>query len=101
MFEALKFAYGNKIYHLDVRPGNIIVKVSSSRCKAMLSDWGCSVDDTAKSTLKKFRDCPPYAHDSLLGKFSAVTFKPGRDFVSLAYTLDHVAAGKITMPPQI
>jgi hypothetical protein len=95
VFKALQFAHNRNIYHLDVRPGNIIVDFPESGCKAMLSDWGCSVDSAVESSLKKFRGCTPYAHDSLLAQFKTVKLNSHLDFASLAYTLDHVAAGKL------
>jgi hypothetical protein len=95
VFKALQFAHKKNIYHLDVRPGNIIVEFPDSGCKAMLSDWGCSVDSAAESSLKKFRGCTPYAHDSLLAQFTTVKLNSHLDFASLAYTLDHVAAGRL------
>jgi serine/threonine protein kinase len=93
VFAALDFAHGKKIFHLDVRPGNIIVGVAGY---AMLSDWGCAVEQVDNAVLKSFHGCTPYAHNRLLGK------KPGAykistelDFASLAYTLVHVCAGEL------
>jgi len=99
VFKALNFAHGCSIFHMDVRPGNIIVSFEKMACHAMLTDWGCSVDGDSddkngNKKLKRFRGCPPYAHDRLLGVFKG-TLGRELDFASLAYTLDHVCTGKL------
>jgi hypothetical protein len=66
VFEALEFAHNQSIYHMDVKPGNIIVSFDEG-CRTMLSDWGSSVDSANQRTLKGFVGCPPYAHDRPLG----------------------------------
>ena len=89
--EALRFAHEKGIYHLDVRPGNIIVKTSrDGHAESMLSDWGCSIATSQK--LSKFRGCTPYAHDSFFSRAS-VQPRPELDFASLAYTMAHVEQG--------
>jgi hypothetical protein len=40
VFEALKLAHSKNMYHMDVRPGNIIVGVKEGK----VSDWRSSVD---------------------------------------------------------
>jgi hypothetical protein len=95
VYEALQFAHRKTIFHLDVRPGNIIVDVSSVPCHVMLSDWGCSVDGTTHTTLKNFRGCMPYAHDRLLGEAFTGRLDKDLDFASLTYTVHHVCAGKL------
>jgi serine/threonine protein kinase len=94
---ALKFAHGREVYHLDVRPGNIIVGKpvdESPQCVVLLSDWGCSIRKEGKQrVLKKFRGCTPYAHDSLLGEWGGAKLKPELDFASLLYTCIHVDKG--------
>jgi phage shock protein A len=95
VYDALQFAHGKKIYHLDVRPGNIIVDASSDSCHAMLSDWGCSVDGNAQTRLKNFCGCTPYAHDRLLGNKFKGMLDPYLDFASLTYTIHHVCARQL------
>jgi hypothetical protein len=97
MFKALDFAHKKSIFHLDVRPGNIIVGVAGSECRAMLADWGCAIERGCGQTcLKAFHGSTPYAHDRLLGP-PPHAYKIGceLDFASLAYTLDHVCAGEL------
>ncbi|CAB9501768.1 serine threonine-protein kinase [Seminavis robusta] len=90
VYEALKYAHSKSIYHLDVRPGNIIVKVEeeNEEPSVMLSDWGCSVQ--GKRALKSFHGCTPYAHDRLLGDDFHGRLAADLDFASLAYTIDHI-----------
>jgi Protein kinase domain len=96
MITALEFAHEKKIYHLDVRPGNIIVGFAESgECHAMLSDWGCAIQQVGRQRMKSFRGCTPYAHDRLLGKTPSYKIGKDLDFASLAYTLDHVSTGKL------
>jgi serine/threonine protein kinase len=93
---ALAFAHNKEVYHLDVRPGNIIVKLDEShQYEVLLSDWGCSIHKGKKKIkLQKFRGCTPYAHDSLLGEWSGgVTLRAELDFASLLYTCIHVDKG--------
>jgi hypothetical protein len=93
---ALAFAHKKEVYHLDVRPGNIIVKLDEShQYEVLLSDWGCSIHKGKKKIkLQKFRGCTPYAHDSLLGEWSGgVTLRAELDFASLLYTCIHVDKG--------
>lgn len=51
VYVALGFAYTLDVFHLDVRPGNIIVSGyyvdGSFHIKVMLSDWGCALKGTA------------------------------------------------------
>jgi hypothetical protein len=95
VYQALEFAHKKNIYHLDVRPGNIIVDVKSIPFQVMLSDWGCSVEGKANTTLKQFRGCTPYAHDRLLGKTITGQLDKDLDFASLTYTVHHVCTGKL------
>lgn len=90
VYDALKYAHSQSIYHLDVRPGNIIVKVKgeNEEPSVMLSDWGCSVQ--GKRALKAFHGCTPYAHDRLLGDDFHGRLGADLDFASLAYTIDHI-----------
>jgi hypothetical protein len=93
---ALEFAHNKEVYHLDVQPGNIIVKLGGTPpCVVLLSDWGCSIHKNGKKImLQQFRGCTPYAHDSLLGEWSGgVTLIPELDFASLLYTCIHVDQG--------
>jgi hypothetical protein len=91
---ALVFAHKKKVYHLDVRPGNIIVKPAEShKCAVLLSDWGCSIHQKNNEKLKKFRGCTPYAHDCLLGEWSPKKLRAELDFASLLYTCIHVDKG--------
>ena len=102
VYKALQYAHGKSIFHLDVRPGNIIVDTGSSDgnedvCSVMLSDWGCSVlCKRNNKTIKHFRGSTPYAHDDFLGKDKKSFYlKSEVDFASLAYTIDHVEKGKL------
>ena len=97
VYEALQYAHNKSIYHLDVRPGNIIADVTNENmCRVMLSDWGCSVRLTRKNEkMKHFRGSTPYAHDGFLGKTPSFTVNQEIDFASLAYTIDHVEQGKL------
>ena len=97
VYEALKSAHEKEIYHLDVRPGNVIVKISDEGCcEVLLSDWGCAVQAAqGQKRLKKFRGCPPYAHDFLLGGEVSTELHERLDFASLAYTIDHVEFGQL------
>ena len=96
VFEALKFAHSKNVYHMDVRPGNIIVVgVQEGKVNVMLSEWGSSVDGGKGMTLTKFCGCTPYAHDRLLGKKCSFKLGADLDFASLAYTIDHVETGKL------
>jgi len=102
VYKALQYAHGKSIFHLDVRPGNIIVDIGSSDgnedvCFVMLSDWGCSVlCKRNNKTIKHFRGSTPYAHDDFLGKDKKSFYlKSEVDFASLAYTIDHVEKGKL------
>ena len=89
VYEALTYAHSKSIYHMDVRPGNIIVKVEKENASVMLSDWGCSVQ--GGQALKAFRGCTPYAHDRLLGDVGgSFAVDADLDFASLAYTIDHI-----------
>ncbi|CAB9518099.1 Serine threonine protein kinase [Seminavis robusta] len=93
---ALQFAHQNGIFHLDVRPGNIIVKHNEedATTQVLLGDWGCA---TLERKLKSFRGCTPYAHDSLLGKHASCNpdVKSELDFASLTYTIIHVTEGRL------
>ena len=93
---ALKTAHKVNIFHMDVRPSNIIVEYSAEdkNTKVMLSDWGCATSD---KKLKKFRGCTPYAHDSLLGMLESFNIKarPELDFASLVYTIIRMTEGKL------
>ena len=102
VYTALQYAHSSQIFHLDVRPGNIIVECpmknckDAQRCSVMLSDWGCSVQLEKKGKkLQRFRGSTPYAHNGFLGKKPTFTVKPEVDFASLAYTIDHVENGKL------
>jgi len=102
VYNALQYAHKKSIFHLDVRPGNIIVDIGSSDgnedvCSVMLSDWGCSVHLQGKTkTMKHFRGSTPYAHDDFLGKDNkGFHLKSEVDFASLAYTIDHIINGKL------
>jgi hypothetical protein len=94
VYQALQFAHKKTIYHLDVRPGNIIVDVRVP-FRVMLSDWGCSVDGKVHNKLNKFRGCTPYAHNRLLGEEFCGKLDQDLDFASLAYTLHHVCARQL------
>jgi serine/threonine protein kinase len=87
--EALAHAHERNVIHLDVRPSNIIVALKSGNLKVMLGDWGCAEREGV--SLKRFRGCPPYAHDSLLvkGKTRGKPWKPTavHDMVSFAFTI--------------
>jgi serine/threonine protein kinase len=55
VFQALKFAHNQLIYHLDVHPSNIIVSLNEGQCCAMLSNWEIAADGTTnKELLKQF-----------------------------------------------
>jgi serine/threonine protein kinase len=98
VFEALTFAHTIPIYHIDVKPGNIIVSIIEGKCCAMLSDWGCSFDGTTgNQKLDHHRGTTVYSHDRLLDRGTAFDGKvgPELDFASLAYTIDHVQYGKV------
>ena len=104
VYKALQYAHNKSIYHLDVRPGNIIVDVTASdgdvtndnMCRVMLSDWGCSVQLTKKNEkMNHFRGSTPYAHDGFLGGTPSFAVNQDIDFASLAYTIDHVEQGKL------
>ena len=95
VYEGLQFAHRLGIYHLDVRPSNIIVQVDKTGMpKVMLSDWGCA---SREKKLKKFRGCTPYAHDLLLGKMATFNVKtnPALDFASLVFTIFDAVEGKL------
>jgi len=94
---ALSFAHGKEVYHLDVRPGNIIINVPKKQekqeMKVMLIDWGCSLHGTG--TLTSFRGCTPYAHDSLLGNKNKVSLSKELDHASLVYSMSHLDEGRL------
>ena len=95
VYRALQAAHAHNIYHLDVRPGNIILKYNEdhSNAKVMLSDWGCA---TSEKKLKHFRGCTPYADDAFLGRLDLnVRVGPELDFASLVYTIVHVTEGRL------
>jgi hypothetical protein len=100
-FEALEYAHAKSIRHLDVRAGNVIVKIvdgenDKSACSVMLSDWGCSVATKKnQKNFDHFRGSTAYAHDDFLGKTAKFPLIPEVDFASLAYTIDHVEHGKL------
>jgi serine/threonine protein kinase len=94
VYEALQFAHGKNIYHLDVSPGNIIFDVSAVQPRTMVSDCGCSVDGTNEPTLKNFHGCTPYAHDSLLANT-----KKSRSSSIRFRTLHHLHTHSTTSAP--
>ena len=93
VFEALKYAHDKSSCHLDVRPGNVIVKIvdgknGESACSVMLSDWGCSVRKRqSQDSLDRFQGSTAYAHDNFLGDVTKFPLFPGVDFASLEWTL--------------
>jgi len=98
VYGALCFAHAQNVFHLDIRPGNIIVLGGNFdnrfSTKVMLSDWGCALKDKDSAKQNHFRGCPPYAHDSL---FRDEPWTPNNilDFASLAYTLAHLMEDKL------
>jgi len=93
--KTLTAAHNNSVYHLDIRPGNIIVKMEhpSQDVKVLVIDWGVALK---KEDTFKFRGCLPYAHDELLveGR-KAGKPSPYHDWASLLYTYFHLEKGEM------
>ena len=90
VYNALLHAHQNKVVHLDVRPGNIVVckDVNSNINDVVLIDWGSG--GVLGSNMSCFRGSLPYAHDELLVcDFNKVKVTRERkyDFASLAHTM--------------
>jgi hypothetical protein len=89
---ALKHAHGKGVFHLDVRPSNIIVRRKLSRTTltfdVMLSDWGCA--KLRGDQMKGFWGSVAFAHDEIhMNAQSTRAWKPmpKYDFASLAFTM--------------
>ena len=98
VYKALEFAHSKEIYHMDVRPSNIVVKSkgngNDSVLDVLLADWGCSMMRSEKIGKGRFVGCLPYAHDELLGERDqrALIPKAKYDFASLGFTWYHAIA---------
>mmetsp|Transcript_48049 Transcript_48049/g.140012 ORF Transcript_48049/g.140012 Transcript_48049/m.140012 type:complete len:399 (-) Transcript_48049:474-1670(-) len=94
VYDALEYAHSKEIYHMDVRPSNIIVNLNKENeleRAVLLADWGCGMFGKESIKADRFVGCVPYAHDMLLTKRAAVLKpKPCLDFASLGYTWFHV-----------
>ncbi len=98
VYNALEYAHSKKVFHLDVRPSNIVLIPSQSHVMdVLLVDWGCGMLETDEIKDGKFVGCTPYAHDTLLGTRGKGSLKPQAafDFASLGYTWYHVVRGVI------
>jgi len=96
VYKALEYAHSKHIFHMDVRPSNIIVERKGEEFDVLLADWGCGMFRDDRIQQRQFIGCAPYAHDSLLGKRENVLQPEAKfDFASLGYTLYHVTRGAI------
>ena len=93
---ALKHAHDVDIYHLDVRPSNIIVDADEASFKVQLGDWGCA-RSTMGQSIKGFWGCAPFAHDEIHLKDKKALWKPKveYDFASLAFTMVALIEGLV------
>ncbi|CAJ1963863.1 unnamed protein product [Cylindrotheca closterium] len=102
VYNTLEAAHNRCVYHLDVRPGNIIVsdkhtshgKSSTARdVDILVIDWGVALNGDEDFS---FRGCVPYAHDELLA-IDRTPAKPKEvyDWASLLYTYYHLHEGDL------
>jgi Protein kinase domain len=100
VYDALTYAHERNIFHLDIRPSNIVVSTGMGEVypKIMVIDWGCAAKAGDRFA---FRGCVPFAHDSLLSKLSSAS-RPRKaeqlksfDWASLAYTFYGLCNGHI------
>ncbi|KAL3932315.1 MAG: hypothetical protein SGBAC_010903, partial [Bacillariaceae sp.] len=98
--DTLVAAHKQSVYHLDIRPGNIVVKPSTNSTEDMdvlVIDWGVAITDSKRFL---FRGCYPYAHDELLKKGRQKSCaKADYDWASLLYTYYHLHNGDL--PSQV
>ncbi|KAL3937656.1 MAG: hypothetical protein SGBAC_007286, partial [Bacillariaceae sp.] len=100
VYETLKAAHEAGIYHLDIRPANIIVPKRLSKesfvdsdANVLVIDWGVGA---LRNTKFFFRGTCPYAHDDLLVDNSEQNeAKPEYDMASLLYTFYHLHEGAL------
>ncbi|KAL3929651.1 MAG: hypothetical protein SGBAC_012118 [Bacillariaceae sp.] len=94
--DTLEAAHKQSVYHLDIRPGNIVVKSSTNSTEDMdvlVIDWGVAITDDTRFL---FRGLYAYAHDELLKKGRKPSCaKAEYDWASLLYTYYHLHVGDV------
>ncbi|CAJ1937377.1 unnamed protein product [Cylindrotheca closterium] len=93
----LDAAHKNSVYHLYIRPSNIIVPTTADKMtkdiKVLVIDWGVAISDDKKF---HFQGCVPYAHDELLATVRMEKkAKSEHDWASLLYTYYHLDEGHL------